>query len=86
MLNKEQAVKKLLIHIADSSDVQYDRAFISDFMDKLNVPNFEMANTISDWQSYIPPEVREFWHFSDDITRIFMWMMASQQIPKEEST
>lgn len=80
MLNREQAVKKLLMNIADELGQQYDRKFIIEFQDGLNIPDFETHTQLTDWQKHVPDEVKEFWHFLDDVARISMWIIAFRQI------
>ena len=84
MLNREQATKKLYSNSADLSEQHYDRAFIAEFKDRLNDPQFETKTDPEDWQYYVPTETKEFWHYVDEIARILIWMTAFRQIPSSE--
>ena len=83
MLNREQATKKLYSNSADLSEQHYDRAFIAEFQNRLNDPQFETKTNPEDWQYYVPAETKEFWHYMDEIARILIWITAFRQIPKE---
>ena len=81
MLNKDQARKKLLSKAAEILGRRYDRAFISEFQDELNVPQFEVYLDSQNWQHHVPTEIQELWHFLDEFARITVWMIANNQIP-----
>jgi hypothetical protein len=77
VLNKDQTVKKLYLQAADMLDATYERDFINKFKAELQNPNFE--ETLSDWRAHISAEVRENWHFLDELARLLFWMSAMKE-------
>jgi hypothetical protein len=77
VLDKEQATKKLFMQAADIVGQPYQRKFIVDLQAELQNPEFSRAGPV-DWQSQITTEVRENWHFLDEMTRLLFWMGAQR--------
>ena len=83
MLDRDQTARKLYMTAADILGVQYHRQFIIGLQNELNNPEFIQAMKTTDWRTHIIAEVRENWHFLDELSRLLFWLSAMGIVKRE---
>lgn len=78
VLDKDQTIKKLFMRASEILEVPYQRRFITELQEELKNPEFNRATGTDDWRTRIAPEVRENWHFLDELARLLFWIGAKE--------